>query len=430
MPRIVFMGAGSVEFTQTLTSDILAMPDLLDVTFVLHDIDAERLDTADRMVRAMLAQEGSSHRVESYADRREAFAGADYVINTIAVGGIEAVRTDFAIPARYGIRQTIADTLGIGGIFRGLRTIPVMLQIGADMSELCPDAWLLNYTNPMSMLPRAVYEGAGFSKVVGICHSVRNTQQKLAELLGYDEPELAFVTAGVNHQSFVLSLRKDGADLYPRLAEIIEADPHVAGTVRAEIFRNVGYFPTESSEHGSEYLPWFLPHDEEIDRFNIPVDVYLSICDELLGTYEDTRSRLAAGQPIELNGYNELAPQIIHAMETGIPAVVHGNVRNTGLISNLPQDACVEVPCLVDRSGIAPTAIGALPPQLAALNSNFLQVSELVIRAALDGKREHVYHAALVDPHASAVLTTRQSRALVDEMIAAYGDLMPEGVRD
>ncbi|WP_067474717.1 alpha-glucosidase/alpha-galactosidase [Actinomadura hibisca] len=429
MARIVFIGAGSVEFTKNILSDLLTLPGLEESTLVLHDIDAERLATAEAMARWMVDHLGLPARVEAHTDRRAAVDGADYVINEVAVGGFAATRTDFEIPARYGLRQTIADTLGVGGIFRALRTIPVMVALGNDLAELAPDALLLNYTNPMAMIPRAVYEGTPFRNVVGVCHSVRDTQARLAGLVGVPADEVAFVTAGANHQAFVLEFSHRGRDLYPVLDEVIEKDPELQRTVRVELYRRFGRFPTESSEHGSEYLPWFLRHDDQVEKFRIPVGVYLEWSAENLDTYEETRRRLAAGEGVEVKPENELASEIIHSIETGTRRVLHGNVRNGGLITNLPEDACVEVPCVVDRAGVQPTRIGAMPPQLAALNRTFLNVGELTVRAALEGRRDHVYHAAMLDPNASATLPLERIGELVDEMIAAHGDLMPEGIR-
>ncbi|GAA2650177.1 alpha-glucosidase/alpha-galactosidase [Nonomuraea recticatena] len=429
MARIVFVGAGSVEFTKNVLSDILTFPELGESSLVLHDIDPERLATAEAMANWMVTELGLGAKVEAHLDRRAAVDGADYVINEIAVGGHAATRVDFEIPRRYGLRQTIADTLGIGGIFRALRTIPVMVGLGHDLAELAPQALLLNYTNPMAMIPRAVYQGTPFKNVVGLCHSVRDTQARLASLVGMPEEEVSFVTAGANHQAFVLKFEHKGQNLYPALDEVIARDPELRRTVRVEMYRRFGHFPTESSEHGSEYLPWFLHHDDQVEHFRIPVEIYLRWSEENLDTYEETRRRLAAGEGVEIEPAMELASEVIHSIETGTSRVVHGNVRNDGLIANLPGDACVEVPCLVDRSGMHPTRIGELPPQLAALNRTFLNVGELTVRAALEGRRDHVYHAAMLDPNASATLTLQQIHDLVDEMIEAHGELLPEGVR-
>ncbi|NUW39818.1 alpha-glucosidase/alpha-galactosidase [Nonomuraea rhodomycinica] len=429
MARIVFIGAGSVEFTKNVLSDILTFPELGESTLVLHDIDADRLATAEAMATWMMGELGLGAKVEAHLDRRAAVDGADYVINEIAVGGHAATVRDFEIPRRYGLRQTIADTLGIGGIFRALRTIPVMVRLGADLAELAPHALLLSYTNPMSMIPRAVYEGSSFDRVVGLCHSVRDTQARLASLVGVPEEEISFVTAGVNHQAFVLTFERGGQSLYPVLDEVIANDPELRRTVRVEMYRRLGHFPTESSEHGSEYLPWFLHHDAEVERLRIPIEIYLRWSQENVDTFEETRRRLAAGEGVEIEPAMELASEVIHSIETGTRRIVHGNVRNGGLIGNLPAAACVEVPCVVDRAGVRPTRIGDLPPQLAALNQTFLNVGELTVRAALEGRRDHVYHAAMLDPNTSATLTLQQIHDMVDEMIAAHGDLLPEGIR-
>lgn len=420
MTRIVFMGAGSVEFTKNLLSDLLAMEFADSTTIVLHDIDAERLETATAMARWMVSKLGVGAIIEAHVDRRAAIDGADYVINEIAVGGYAATRIDFDVPARFGVRQTIADTLGIGGIFRALRTIPVMVGLGNDLAQLAPSSLLINYTNPMSMIPRAVYEGSPFKRVVGVCHSVRDTQARLASLVGVPVDEIAFQTAGVNHQAFVLRFEHRGENLYPRLDAAIAADPSLERTVRVAMYQAFGHFPTESSEHGSEYLPWFLHRDDQIAQHRIPVGVYLEWCEENLDTYAEAKRALAAGEGVEIEATSELASEIIHSIETGTPRVLHANVRNGGLITNLPDDACVEVPCLVDRAGVQPTRVGDLPPQLAALNRTFLNVGELTLRAALEGRREHVYHAAMLDPNTAATLSLSEIRSLVDAMIEAH----------
>src|SRR6266536_2645150 len=386
MIKIAFIGAGSVEFTRNVLSDLLTSPDLGPLAISLHDIDGERLETAAKMARWIAARTGAVVRIEAHLERRAALDGADYVINEIQVGGYRATRLDFDVPARYGLRQTIADTIGIGGIFRGLRTIPVAVGIADDMAEVCPQALLLNYTNPMAMLPWAIQQGSRFQRVVGLCHSVRDTQRFLADLVGVPVERVA-------------------------------------------LYRRLGYFPTESSEHSAEYLPWFLRHDELVERFRIPVGEYLRRSEDNLHEYEDVKRRLDSGEGLEIEPTHELASEVIHSIETGVPRVVHGNVRNGGLISNLPRDCCVEVPCLVDRAGVQPVQVGALPPQLAALNRTFLNVVELTVRAALEQRREHVYHAAMLDPNTAATLTPDQIVALCDELIEAHGDLVPEGIR-
>jgi alpha-galactosidase len=429
MPRIAFIGAGSVEFTKNLLGDILSFPELRDVEIALHDIDPERLAVAEAMAAYTARTLGATPRVEVHADRRRALAGADHVVNMIQVGGHAATLIDFRIPAAHGLRQTIGDTLGIGGIFRALRTIPVMLDLGRDMAELCPGAWLLNYTNPMAMLCWATYAGTPLERIVGLCHSVQNTTAQLAELVEVPFEEVSFLGAGVNHQAFILRFERAGEDLYPLLDRRIEREPGLGRRVRVEMYRRLGRFPTESSEHSAEYLPWFMHDDEAIERFRIPVNEYIARSEENLELYAEMRRQLETGAEVEIERSQEYASLIIHSMLTGQERVIYGNVRNAGLIGNLPDGACVEVPCLVDRNGVQPTAVGDLPPQLAALNRTFLNVCELTVRAALEGRRDHVHHAALLDPNAAASLSPDAIHAVVDELIDAHGDVLPEGIR-
>src|SRR5215467_2478425 len=309
MVRIAIIGAGSVEFTRNLVADLCSAQELNGlVTIALHDINPERLAYAERAAGSIVRRTGAGHRVEASAERRPAVAGANYVINEIQVGGYQATLKDFEIPKKYGVRQTIGDTIGIGGIFRGLRTIPVAVGIGNDLHELAPDAVLLNYTNPMAMVPWAVYEGTAFAKVVGVCHSVRDTHAFLARMVGVPEKDVAFRTAGFNHQCFVLrfSHRGTGEDLYPRLREVIEADPEGLGRrVRVEIFRRFGYFPTESSEHSSEYVPWFLHHDDQVKRFRCEIDEYVRRSELNLEEWERTKAALDAGEELEIEPASE-----------------------------------------------------------------------------------------------------------------------------
>lgn len=429
-PRIVLIGAGSVEFTRILLADLIAFPELAEATVVLHDIDPERLATAELIAAATNRATGAHLQIEAHLDRRAALDGADYVINEIQVGGFDATLRDFDIPKRYGLRQTIGDTLGVGGIFRGLRTIPVLLDIADDMAAVCPHAPLLNYTNPMAMLPWAVWESGRSTRVVGLCHSVQNTHEQIAEIVGVPVGEIDFLTAGVNHQAFVLKFERDGKSLYPLLDEAIARDPDGLGRrVRVELYRQFGHFPTESSEHSAEYLPWFMRHDEEIERYKIPVDEYIRRSHENLDEYAEIKRKLAAGEPLEVLNEGELAPRYIHSMATNTERIEYGNVRNDGLIDNLPDGCCVEVPCRVDGDGVHPIAVGKLPPQCAALNRTFMNVVELTVRAALEGRRDHVYQAVMLDPNAAATLTIAQIHELVDELIEAHGALLPPGIR-
>jgi alpha-galactosidase len=428
--KVTFIGAGSVEFTRNVATDLCAYPAFRGgLHFALYDISAERLAHAERLVSRISAQSGADATVTATLDRRTALADADYVINEVQVGGYAATRADFDIPARYGVRQTIGDTLGIGGIFRGLRTIPVVVDLARDMLEVCPDAYLLSYSNPMAMLPWAAYEGAGFDRVFGLCHSVRDTQAFLTELVGADPERVRFLTAGFNHQAFVLRFEQDGQSLYPRLAEVIESSPELQRRVRVEIYRRFGYFPTESSEHSAEYVPWFMRHDDQIERFRIFVGDYLERSEENLRELESLERQLAGNEPLALEPENELASLFIHSLETGTERELHVNIRNGGLIASLPDQCCVEVPCLVGAGGAKPVPVGVLPPQLTALNRTFLNVVELTVRAVLDGSRDHVYQAALLDPNTAATLTTAQTVAMCDELLDAHRHLLPAALR-
>ncbi len=435
MIKIAIIGAGSVEFTRNILTDLCSTEELRgSVHVALHDIDPERLAYAERAAAQVVERLGAGQTITAHPDRREAFDGANYLINEIQVGGYAATLTDFEIPKRYGLRQTIADTIGIGGIMRGLRTIPVMIEMGDEMAELCPDGLLLNYTNPMAMVPWGIWAGSHWpaARTIGVCHSVRDTHTFLAETVGVPEERIAFRTAGFNHQCFVYGFadRETGEDLYPRLRRIVEDDPDGLGRrVRVELFQRFGYFPTESSEHSAEYVPWILHHDDEVAWFRSEIDEYVRRSDENLREWEELKAQLDAGEPIELERNDELASQFVFALETGTPMELYGNVRNDALIDGLPDDACVEVPCIVADGAVQPQRIGAIPPQCLALNRTFLNVVELTVRAVLEGSRDLVHQAALLDPNTAATLTTRQIAAMVDDLLAAHGELIPEAIR-
>jgi alpha-galactosidase len=435
MPKVAIIGAGSVEFTRNILTDLSTYPELAgSLEFALHDIDAERLAYAERAALEVIRRLGAGHRVTAHADRASAFDGADYLINEIQVGGYRATVADFEIPARHGVAQTIADTIGIGGIMRGLRTIPVMIEMANEMADRCPDGLLLNYTNPMAMVPWGIWAGSRWpaSRTVGVCHSVRDTHTFLASLVGLPEERVAFRTAGFNHQCFVYLFRDraTGEDLYPRLREIVEADPEGLGRrARMEVFRRFSFFPTESSEHTVEYVPWFLHLPDQVEQFRSQIGEYVRRSDENLAEWGRLKDRLDSDQEIELEDNDELASRYVWALETGTPTELYGNVRNDGLIEGLPDDACVEVPVLVDKNGVQPTRIGRIPPQCLALNRTFLNVVELTVRAALEGSRDLVYQAALLDPNTAATLSTSAIVAMVDELIEAHGDLIPEPIR-
>jgi alpha-galactosidase len=429
MAKITFIGAGSTVFARNLLGDILGFEELAESEITLFDIDAERLETSELVARRVADTLGAPAKILATTDRRAALDGADYAINMIQVGGYEPCTvTDFEIPKRFGLRQTIADTLGIGGIMRGLRTIPVILSMCADMEELCPDTWFLNYTNPMAINCRAVSRASSI-RTVGLCHSVQGTAFELSQDLGIPYREITYLAAGINHMAFYLRFERDGEDLYPRLralAESGEIPEH--NRVRYELLKHFGYFVTESSEHFAEYVPWFVKRDRPdlVDRFNIPLDEYPRRCVEQIAGWEAERESLERGDAIEVQRSFEYASTIIRSIETGKPRVVYGNVPNEGLIDNLPAGCTVEVPCLVDGNGVQPTHIGALPPQLAALICTNVNVQELTVEAALTGKREHVYHAAMLDPHTAAELDLDQIHSLVDELIDAHGAWIPE----
>jgi len=429
MPKIAFIGAGSVVFTQELLGAILSFSELHGATIALHDIDPRRLDAAERMARWISGELGAKAIVQAHLDRRAALEGADYVVNTVAIGGLEATRVDHEVPARYGIHQVIGDTLGIGGISRALRTIPVVLEIARDMESFCPDAILLNYANPMSMVTWAIYRATRVP-VVGLCHSIYWTSVQLAEYIGADFEEITFDGAGINHQAWILRFERNGRDAYPALREAMKR-PEVwrRDPVRFEMFRRLGYFVTESSFHNAEYTSYFLKRPDLIERFHVPVGLYVRESEANVATFEETYARLQRGEPLRIAPSPEYAPQIIHSMETGRVRKIYGNVENTGLIKNLPQGCCVEVPCVVDETGPHPCQVGELPPHLAAINRVSVNVQELTVRAVLEGRREYVYHAAMLDPLVSALLDLDQVWALVDDLLAAHGDRIPESLR-
>lgn len=464
MPKITFIGAGSTVFARNLLGDILSFPELAEATISLHDIDEERLHTTEKVAHRLAETLGAHPKIEATLNRREALDGADYAISMFQIAGYKpGTVVDFEIPKKYGLRQTIADTLGIGGIMRGLRTIPVLLDVCRDMEELCPGATFLNYVNPMAMNTWAIYRASKI-KTVGLCHSVQGTAMDLARLINVPYDEINYVCAGINHMAFYLrferKLEHGYEDLYPRIRQVIdEGRMPEWNRVRFEMLKRLGYFVTESSEHFSEYVPWFIKRDRPdlIEKFNIPIDEYIRRCEVQIAGWELTKDTIenpnvpvdkaavrqkilaAGGTQAEANQAAEMAMNfdqveqsreygsyIIHSMETGIPRVVYGNVENRGLIDNLPQGCCVEVPCLVDKNGIQPTKIGALPPQLAAVMQTNINVQSLTVEAALTGKREHIYHAAMMDPHTAAELDLDQIWHLVDDLIEAHGDWLPE----
>jgi alpha-galactosidase len=435
MPKIAFVGAGSTIFAKNLMGDILSFPELADSTISLFDIDPARLHTSE-IVAHKIAEALDIHpTIETTTDRRAALDGADYAITMFQIAGYKpGTVVDFEIPKKYGLRQTIADTLGIGGIMRGLRTIPVMLDMARDMEELCPDVTHLNYVNPMAMNCWALNKATKIN-TVGLCHSVQGTAEHLAADIKVPIEEINYRCAGINHMAFYLNFERklpDGSfeDLYPLIQQVIDEDRVPDwNRVRYEMFKRLGYFVTESSEHFSEYTPWFIKRDRPdlIDKFNIPLDEYITRCEAQIAGWEGLREALEdKNESLTVDRSHEYGSLIIHSMETGTPRVIYGNVSNDGLIENLPQDCCVEVPCLVDKNGLQPTRIGKLPPHLAALMQTNINVQSLTVEAALAHKREHIYHAAMLDPHTAAELDLDQIWSLVDDLIEAHGDWLPE----
>lgn len=433
MPRIILVGAGSVEFTRNLLGDFLSFPELRDAEIVLHDVDPDRLATAERMAHWTAGALGASPRIEAHLDRRTALRGADFVVNTIQVGGARATQLDFDVPARHGLRYTINDTINVGGVLRGLRSIPVVLGIARDMEAVCPDAWFFNYTNPMSMLVWALSERSGIP-TVGLCHSVYWTVHTLAGYLDVPFEQVDALSAGVNHLAWILRLEDRGRDLYPDLDAFVRAGRVPADDlVRAELYRRFGYYPTELSEHHAEYNPWFIPKGQ-VESFNVPIGEYLSRVAHNLDEYAETKRRLDAGEPFEIERSGEYAAVIVHAITTGGPARIVANVMNRvgpsgspggSLVPNLAADACVEVPALVDGLGIHPTAVGPLPLACAAYVHPAVDAQALTVRAALDEDRDAIYHAVLCDPQVQARLTLDEAWRLTDELVAAQAEWLP-----
>jgi alpha-galactosidase len=439
--EITFIGAGSVVFTRNLCSDILLTPALQHCTITLMDIDAQRLAQARDLVQALIDARKLAARVEATTDRREAVRGADYVITTFQQGGLDAYALDIDIPQRYGVEQCVGDTLGPGGVFRALRTIPVLVELGREMDEVAPNALLLNYVNPMAANCWAFDKATGRPHV-GLCHSVQGTSEMLAGWIDVPYDEVGFHCAGINHQSFFLTFRRGDEDLYPRIRRAAE-QPAIYGQepVRIDLMKHFGYFVTESSGHASEYVPYFrksahMVNEELVPRFTDPADGwfdngrtggYLRHCIERQGVaHQDFDALIAGTKTPPTERTHEYGSHIIEAIETNQPTRINGNVPNRDLVANLPPGCCVEVPCLVDGNGIQPTRIDAYPPQLAALNRTNINVQELIVHAALTGEVEAVHHAVLLDPLTAAVCTLPQIHAMVDELLEAQQRWLPQ----
>jgi len=426
MIKIAMIGAGSVVFSKNLTGDILSYPEFKNATMTYMDVDADRLEVGGNLCRKVARSLGASPEIQTTLDRREALKGADFVINMVQIGGFDSTLVDFEIPRKYGLNFTIADTTGPGGLFRALRTFPMLSGLCSDMMELCPCATLLNYSNPMSMNMQTINRTSNI-RSVGLCHSVQGTLDQLMRYIGEDPAKTTFLCAGINHMAFYLKLEKDGVDLYPRLFEAMER-PEIYDTnrVRFELMRRLGYFVTESSEHNAEYSSYFIPRGREmIKKFEVPIDEYLYRCDGIVDEFERMKTFSRNEVPIDVHRSHEYGSTIIHSIVTGKPSVVYGNMVNNGAISNLPGTAITELPTLVDRNGLQFTTVGELPPELVGYMQPHITQHELFIRAAIEGRRDHVYQAAMYDPLTAATLSLDRIVEMCDELIAAHGDLLP-----
>ncbi|MEM3791757.1 MAG: alpha-glucosidase/alpha-galactosidase [Candidatus Bathyarchaeia archaeon] len=422
--KVVLIGAGSHVFGQNLITDILSYPELRDCTISLVDIDKDRLSLTEAFARKLVDQWGFKTKIEATANRREALEGADYVVTSIRAGGLEATKLDLEIPLKYGVDQAVGDTVGPGGVFYGLKNASAILDICYDMEELCPGALLMNYTNPMAIVCWSVYEGTKVN-VIGLCHSVQSTAHTLANYINVPPTEISYLSAGINHMSWFLEFKWHEEDAYPILRKRIEDPEFYKGPagrdlVRIEVFKAIGYYPSESSHHLSEYLPYFRKRQDIMEKFKL-VGTLRRI--QSMGDRgkedEAFRKLIESPEKIPIRRSAEYCSSVIHSMETGIPSLIYGNVRNTGLITNLPYGCCVEVPCVVDKTGVHPCYVGMLPPQCAALNRMNINVQELATKAILEKSKELVFQAVLVDPLTSAILTIDEIKNMVDEMFKA-----------
>ena len=444
-PKITFIGAGSTVFMKNIVGDVLQREALRDARFALMDINPQRLDESAVIAGKMIQTLGTKATIETFSDQRKALDGADFVVVCFQIGGYDPCTiTDFEIPKKFGLRQTIADSLGIGGIMRGIRTVPHLWKICEDMLQVCPEAIMLQYVNPMAINTWAIAEKYPTIKQVGLCHSVQGTAYDLANDLEIPYDEIRYRAAGINHMAFYLKFehrQADGTyrDLYPDLVRAYREgrapkpgwNPRCPNKVRYEMLTRLGYFVTESSEHFAEYTPYFIKDGREdlIDKFGIPLDEYPKRCIEQIARWKQEAARYKTANTVEIKESHEYASEIMNSRWTGQPSVIYGNVRNTGLITSLPEGCAVEVPCLVDQSGIQPTYVGDLPPQLTALIRTNVNVQELTVAALLTENREHIYHAAMLDPHTAAELDLDQIWSLVDDLLVAHDQWLPEWAR-
>jgi len=422
MIKVAFIGAGSVVFSKNLTGDILSFPEFGSATLSYMDIDEERLEVGAALCRKMAKACGASPTILATTDRRKALEGADFVINMVQIGGFDSTLVDFEIPRKYGLNFTIADTTGPGGVFRALRTFPLLKGLTTDMMAVCPRAVLLNYSNPMSMNMQTITRTSDI-RAVGLCHSVQGTLNQIMGYINVNPEDVDFVCAGINHMAFYLRLMKGAEDLYPKLFGAMgRAEVYNTNKVRFELMKRLGHFVTESSEHNAEYSPHFIPRGKGYyAKYDVPIDEYLRRCDGIVDEFERMKTLAANDSPMDVHKSPEYGSTIIHSMSTGKPSVVYGNMPNRGAISNLPDDAIAEAPTLVDRAGLQFTTVGALPPQLIGYMQPHVTQHELFIRAALEGRRDHIYQAAMFDPLTAATLTLDQIVDMCDELIAGHG---------
>ena len=445
-PRIAFIGAGSTVFMKNIIGDILQRKATSGATIALMDPNPQRLKESEIVAGKIISTLGVKARVETHADQRKALSGADFVIVAFQIGGYEPCTvTDFEVPKKYKLRQTIADTLGVGGIMRGLRTVPHLWKLCADIMDICPDAIMLQYVNPMAINTWAIAEKFPKIKQVGLCHSVQGTAYELARDLDIPVEEIRYRAAGINHMAFYLKFehrQADGSyvDLYPalkqgyldgRFPKPSHWNPRCPNKVRYEMLKRLGYFVTESSEHFAEYTPYFIKDGREdlIEKFGIPLDEYPKRCVEQIARWKNQADAYKSAEKIEVKASHEYASSIVNSVWTGEPSVIYGNLRNNGCITSLPDNCAAEVPCLVDDRGIQPTFVGELPTQLTALIRTNINVQELTVKALMTENREHIYHAAMMDPHTAAELDLQQIWDLVDDLLAAHGTWLPEFAR-
>jgi len=442
-PKITFIGAGSTVFMKNIIGDVLQRPALAGAHVALMDINEQRLKESEIVFEKLVASLDVPATHSLHTNQREALEGADFVVVVFQIGGFEPCTvTDFDVPKKHGLRQTIADTLGIGGIMRGLRTVPHLWSICEDMTAVCPDALMLQYVNPMAINTWAIAAKYPHIKQVGLCHSVQHTAHELASDLQIPDAKIHYKSAGINHVAYFLKfeeIMEDGSyrDLYPDLhkgyangtyprPESI-SNPRCPNKVRYEMMKKTGYFATESSEHFAEYVPWFIKRDRPdlIERFGIPLDEYPKRCVEQIDRWKTELEEYKSADKIDVPNSVEYASEIINSVWTGTPSVIYGNIANKGYIPQLPEGCAVEVPCLVDRNGIQPTRVDDIPPQLIAIMRSNINVQELTVQALMTENREHIYHAAMMDPHTGAELDLDQIWEMVDELIDAHGDWLP-----